>query len=79
MKLNVKLKGTPKPIQVPGESFEDDKENGELRVNGDSGKVTAKFDTSEIAGWWVEPEYKLSAEDLRRAREIAKQTKPANE
>ncbi len=68
MTLNIKLKGMSKIIQVSGKSYKEGTKGG-LRVENDEGKAIAVFHKSEIAGWWIEPESKLSQDDLKSAEE----------
>jgi hypothetical protein len=60
----VKLKGSPKIIQIEAETFEDESNaidplEGSLVAKDASGKVTARFDQSQVAGWWIESENTL--------------------
>jgi hypothetical protein len=61
----VKLRGTPKIIQIEAEMFEEtpdpaDPMGPSKRVAKDAnGKEIAWFDGKEIAGWWIEPENTL--------------------
>jgi hypothetical protein len=60
----VKLKGSPKIIQIEAATFEDesnpiDPQEGSLVAKDTSGNVTARFDRKQVAGWWTEPDNTL--------------------
>jgi hypothetical protein len=66
--LIVKLKGSPKHITVSAASWEHDAPSGDLVGKDANGKVIAKFDGKEIAGWWHEPVNESLAERLGAVR-----------
>lgn len=61
----VKLRGSPKIIQIEAETFEEKSDPLNPQVPGNriakdaNGKEIAWFDGKEITGWWIEPENTL--------------------
>ncbi len=65
--LRVKLKGHPDIVKIPAAKVEDDQSG--VCARDTNGEVLGRFNSKEIAGWWVVEEEDVSlAEKLGEAR-----------
>jgi len=66
--LHVKLKGHPDIIKIPAAKIED--EQTTLCAKGTNGEILARFNSKEVAGWWVVEQEDVSLTGkLEEARE----------